>query len=38
MEPFIEDVLKREHEIISSHKKESNLVVTSDYEEILLQQ
>jgi len=38
MEPFIEDVLKREHKIISSHKKDADLVVSSDYQEILLQE
>ena len=38
MEPFIEDVLEREHEIISSHKKNADLVVSSDYQEILVQQ
>jgi len=35
-EPFVEDVLKREHEIISSHKKDSDLIITGDYQEIEL--
>jgi uridine kinase len=36
MEPFVEDVLKREHEIISAHKEKADLVVTPDYEEVRL--
>jgi len=36
MEPFVEDVLKREHEIISAHKEKADLVVTSNYEEVRL--
>lgn len=34
LEPFVEDVLKREHEIISSHRSRADLLVTSDYQEI----
>ena len=37
MEPFLEDVLKREHEIISTHKSLADLVVTSDYQTVHLQ-
>lgn len=37
MEPFVEDVLEREHEIISSHKDRADLLITSDYENIELQ-
>ncbi|MFB6290449.1 MAG: hypothetical protein ABEJ25_01795 [Candidatus Bipolaricaulia bacterium] len=37
LEPFIEDVLEREHEIISSHKDRADLLITSDYKEIKLQ-
>jgi len=31
LEPFIEDVLEREHEIISSHRNRADLLITSDY-------
>jgi len=34
LEPFVEDVLKREHEIISSHKSRADLIITSDYQGI----
>ncbi len=34
LEPFVEDVLEREHEIISSHKSRADLLITSDYQEI----
>jgi len=34
LEPFVEDVLKREHEIISSHKNRADLIITSDYQGI----
>ncbi|MBS3787390.1 hypothetical protein KGY79_04240 [Candidatus Bipolaricaulota bacterium] len=37
MEPFVEDVLEREHEIISSHRDRADLLITSDYEDIELQ-
>lgn len=37
LEPFVEDVLEREHEIISSHKKDSDLIITRDYRGIELQ-
>ncbi|MBS3814368.1 hypothetical protein KGY58_03455 [Candidatus Bipolaricaulota bacterium] len=37
MEPFVEDVLKREHEIISSHKNRADLVITSDYGDVVMQ-
>lgn len=37
MEPFVEDVLEREHEIISSHRDQADLLITSGYEEIKLQ-
>lgn len=37
MEPFVEDVLEREHEIISSHKERADLVITSDYGSLALQ-
>ncbi len=37
LEPFVEDVLKREHEIISSHRELADLLITSDYENIRLQ-
>lgn len=37
MEPFVEDVLEREHEIISSHRDRADLLITSDYENIELQ-
>jgi len=37
LEPFVEDVLKREHEIISSHRELADLLITSDYEKIRLQ-
>lgn len=34
MEPFVEDLLEREHEIISSHRDRADLLVNSDYEGI----
>lgn len=34
LEPFVEDVLKKEHEIISSHKSRADLLITSDYQGI----
>lgn len=37
MDPFVEDVLEREHEIISSHKIRADLLITVDYQEIELQ-
>lgn len=37
MDPFVEDVLEREHEIISSHKDRADLVITSDYEDMVMQ-
>lgn len=37
LEPFVEDVLKKEHEIISSHRELADLLITSDYEGIKLQ-
>ncbi|MEF8798542.1 MAG: hypothetical protein V5A79_03925 [Candidatus Bipolaricaulota bacterium] len=37
MEPFVENVLKREHEIISSHKNRADLVITSDYGDVVMQ-
>ncbi len=36
LEPFVEDVLEREHEIISSHKSRADLLITSDYQEIVM--
>lgn len=36
LEPFIEEVLRREHEIISSHKNQANVIITSDYEGVKL--
>ncbi len=32
MDPFIEDVLKIEHEIISKHRAKADIVITRDYE------
>ncbi|MCF7890141.1 hypothetical protein K9M78_02875 [Candidatus Bipolaricaulota bacterium] len=37
MEPFFEDVLEREHEIISTHRNRADLLITSDYESTVLQ-
>ncbi|MBS3792531.1 MAG: hypothetical protein V5A87_03445 [Candidatus Bipolaricaulota bacterium] len=37
MEPFVEDVLEREHEIITSHRVRADLLVTSDYQGIKFQ-
>lgn len=37
MDSFVEDVLEREHEIISSHKDRADLVITSDYEDMVMQ-
>jgi uridine kinase len=31
LEPFVEDVLEREHEIISSHRDRADLLISSDY-------
>lgn len=31
-DPFIEDVLKREHEIISQHRGRADVVITTDYD------
>lgn len=31
LEPFVEDVLEREHEIISSHRDKADLLISSDY-------
>ncbi|MBS3765717.1 hypothetical protein KGY71_04265 [Candidatus Bipolaricaulota bacterium] len=36
LEPFVENVLEREHEIISSHKSRADLLITPDYQEIKL--
>lgn len=36
LEPFVEDVLEREHEIISSHKNRADIIISSDYERIKL--
>lgn len=36
LEPFVEDVLQREHEIISTHKEDADLVIKPDYQEIRL--
>lgn len=37
MEPFVEDVLEREHEIISSHRDRADLLITSDYSNLKFQ-
>lgn len=37
MEPFVENLLEREHEIIYSHKDRADLVITSDYGEVVMQ-
>ncbi|MGD8624522.1 MAG: hypothetical protein PVF47_20805 [Anaerolineae bacterium] len=34
-EPFIEDVLEREHQIISRHKARADLVVSADFQQVL---
>ena len=34
LEPFVEDVLEREHEIISSHRDKADLLITSDYDSV----
>ncbi|MFP4135988.1 MAG: hypothetical protein ACLFN7_02605 [Candidatus Acetothermia bacterium] len=36
LEPFVEDVLEREHKIISAHKEDADLVISPDYQEIRL--
>lgn len=34
-EPFLEDVLKREHQIISAHKARADFLITSDFGSVL---
>jgi uridine kinase len=36
-EPFVEDVLRREHEIISKHKELADIVIPETYDRILIQ-
>lgn len=36
-EPFVEDVLTREHEIISQHKKLADVVIPDTYDRIMIQ-
>jgi uridine kinase len=36
-EPFIEDVLEREHQIISRHKTRADLVVSADFQRVIEQ-
>ncbi len=36
IEPFMEEVLKREHDIISKHRKLADIIVPSDYKRIVL--
>lgn len=36
-DPFIQDVLEREHQIISKHKQRANVVISSDFGQITLQ-
>ena len=31
-DPFIEDVLKKEHEIISQHRTRADVIITRDYD------
>lgn len=37
MEPFVEEVLEREHEIISSHRDHADLLITSNYSNLKFQ-
>ncbi len=36
-EPFLEDVLKVEHEIISKHKERADIIVMAEYDRIVIQ-
>ncbi len=36
LEPFVEDVLEREHEIISPHRKKADVIIRSDYSSVEL--
>lgn len=35
-EPFVEDVLEREHKIISNHRRRADVIITTDYSKVEL--
>ena len=37
LEPFVADVLEREHLIISGHKSEADIIVTADFNSLRIQ-